>query len=150
MFVNLSVWNFELLWSPILVLEFQIFTTGSAESDFNDWQVSFLPLSCYRAVHLQLKPCLSACQLDCFHGLSFKHFIYFMLSKSVVLYWKLSFITLYLFRPFYIFITGIPQVTGTKHWKQIPMFVTVFLVQLVTNTATLLTLYCIIYSLLIQ
>lgn len=108
MFVNLCVWNFELLWSPVLVPEFQIFTAGSAESDFNDWQVSFPPLSCYCAVQSRLSQGLPACELDRSHGLSFKHLIYFILPESVVLYWTLSFITLCLFRPFYIFIIGIP------------------------------------------
>jgi hypothetical protein len=95
MSVNLRVWNLELLWSPVLVPEFHIFTSGSAEPDLNGWQVSFPPtflLLCQFTLS-SVKLCLSSCELACLHGLSFKQSIYLMLPKSVVLYWKLSSIT---------------------------------------------------------
>jgi hypothetical protein len=143
MSVNLRVWNLELLWSPVLVLEFQIFTTGSAELDLNGWQVRFPPLSCYYTVHSQLSQALSFIMWACLPSWTLFETINISDATKKCSCTVLT-IKFHNSMPFqaavYIYYWHSIRY-GIKHWKQILIFVTVLLVQLITNTATLLTLY---------
>lgn len=143
MSVNLRVWNLELLRSPVLVPEFQIFTAGSAESDLNGWQVSSPPPACYYTVHSQLRQALSFIMWACLPSWTLFETINISdaTKKCCCTVLKITFHNSTSFQTAVHFYYWHSIRNGIKHWKQILIFVTVLLVQLITNTATLLTHY---------
>lgn len=137
--MNLYVSVFKILWSPILVPQFQIswllllnkteMAARSPSPSFSLLCTSLTAQSSCAFKHVKLiafidSPLNTQCTL-CFQKL----------------YWKLTFIPFQVILYFYYqHSTSSWNQTGTLHWKGILILVSVLLAQLITNTNTLLTL----------